>query len=158
MPFVMQREHAILSPYFDHLSFFFNRDWHIPAKDTLSLMIKLKDERIGHVETDRRGTIRKTLTDTDKSRLQDAVSLCQLIMERVGISPQNTFLGTVNAGHPGGMLPLTPQEAATCHSDRLPDNLYVADATLLPASLGNPPILTIIALAKRISRICRELA
>jgi choline dehydrogenase-like flavoprotein len=31
-------------------------------------------------------------------------------------------------------------------------NLYVADATLIPHSLGNPPILTIVALAKRVSR------
>lgn len=158
MPFVMQQEHAILSPYFDHLSFFFNKSWRVPAKDTVSLMIKLKDESIGHVETDRRGTIRKTLTGTDKERLHMYVTLCQEILSRVGIAPQNTFLGTINAGHPGGMLPLTRQEASNCHSARLPDNLYVADATLLPSSLGNPPILTIIALAKKISRICREFA
>ena len=157
MPFVMQREHAILSPYFDHLSFFFNKNWHIPAKDTLSLMIKLKDETIGHVETDRRGTIRKNLTGKDKERLQESVALCQHIMRRAGIEPKNTFLGTINAGHPGGMLPLSRQEAATYHSSRLPANVYVADATLLPASLGNPPILTIIALAKKISRLCRDL-
>jgi choline dehydrogenase-like flavoprotein len=42
------------------------------------------------------------------------------------------------------------------HSDRLPENLYVADASLLPKSLGNPPILTIIAMAKRISKICQS--
>jgi len=40
------------------------------------------------------------------------------------------------------------------HDDRLPENLFVADATLFPRSLGNPPILTIIALAKRVARIC----
>lgn len=34
----------------------------------------------------------------------------------------------------------------------LPDNLYVADASLLPQSLGLPPMLTIMALAKQISR------
>ena len=42
------------------------------------------------------------------------------------------------------------------HSERLPENLYVADATLLPKSLGNPPILTIIAMAKRVSKICKN--
>jgi choline dehydrogenase-like flavoprotein len=40
------------------------------------------------------------------------------------------------------------------HDERLPENVYVADATLLPRSLGNPPILTIIAMAKRIAAIC----
>jgi choline dehydrogenase-like flavoprotein len=67
------------------------------------------------------------------------------------------FLGTINAGHPGGMLPLGPQEAETFHHSRLPANLYVADATLFPTSLGNPPILTIMAMAKRVSKLCSQL-
>jgi hypothetical protein len=33
-------------------------------------------------------------------------------------------------------------------------NVNVADATLFPRSLGNPPILTIIAMARRIAAIC----
>ena len=63
------------------------------------------------------------------------------------------IVGTLNAGHPGGMLPLTAAEAATLHSPELPDNLYVADATILPRALGLPPMLTIMALAKRIAKI-----
>ncbi|WP_431356637.1 GMC oxidoreductase [Prevotella communis] len=41
----------------------------------------------------------------------------------------------------------------TLHSPLLPDNLYVCDASLLPQSLGLPPILTIMALAKRIAKL-----
>lgn len=63
------------------------------------------------------------------------------------------MLGTLNSGHPGGMLPLTADDAEALHSRSLPDNLYVADACLLPKSLGLPPILTIMALAKRIAKI-----
>lgn len=62
-------------------------------------------------------------------------------------------MGTLNAGHPGGMLPLTNREADTFHYAELPENLYVADATLFPRSLGNPPILIIMAMAKRVSKI-----
>ena len=51
------------------------------------------------------------------------------------------------------MLPLTARSAASFHDDRLPDNVYVADASLFPESLGNPPILTIVAMAKRIGRL-----
>jgi choline dehydrogenase-like flavoprotein len=51
------------------------------------------------------------------------------------------------------MLPLTDASAPEVHDDRLPENFFVADATLFPQSLGNPPILTIIALAKRVARI-----
>ncbi len=32
--------------------------------------------------------------------------------------------------------------------------LLFADATLLPQSLGNPPIYTILTLAKRIAKVC----
>lgn len=54
------------------------------------------------------------------------------------------------------MLRLTEQEAETFHNNRLPKNLYVADATLFPESTGNPPILTIIAMAKRVGKLCSQ--
>ncbi len=71
---------------------------------------------------------------------------------QLGANPQDIFLGTLNAGHPGGMLPLTSAEAETLHSPLLPDNLYGSDATILPQSLGLPPMLTIMAMAKRIAK------
>ena len=71
----------------------------------------------------------------------------------MGAAPEDVVLGAVNAGHPGGMLPLTRDSAASFHDGRLPDNVYVADASLFPESLGNPPILTIVAMAKRIGRL-----
>lgn len=153
MPFVVQREHYILSPYFDHLSYFFNKSWRYPASDILTLMIKLGDSCKGSVDDKH---IRKTLTGIDKERLQDGVDLCRDIFVRYGIRKNDIFLGTVNAGHPGGMLPLTRQEAETFHNPRLPENLYVADATLFPGSLGNPPILTIMAMAGRVGKIIME--
>ena len=51
------------------------------------------------------------------------------------------------------MLPLTAAEKNSLHNPSLPDNLYVADATILPKAMGNPPILTIMALAKKMSEI-----
>jgi choline dehydrogenase-like flavoprotein len=81
------------------------------------------------------------------------VALGTQILRRFGAAPEDVVLGAVNAGHPGGMLPLTRDSAASFHDGRLPDNLYVADASLFPESLGNPPILTIVAMAKRIGRL-----
>ncbi len=49
------------------------------------------------------------------------------------------------------MFPLTPAEAKSLHHDRLPGNVYIADASLLPAALGRPPILTILALAQAVA-------
>jgi len=151
MPFVVQREHFMLSPYFDYLSFFFNKHWNHPPQNILSMMIKLADNNIGDIS---KRNIKKNLTDQDKGRLEEAVSICKEILLRLGAKKEDIFLGTINAGHPGGMLPLSEKEARSIHNPRLPENLYVADATLLPKSLGNPPILTIVALAKRVSKVC----
>ena len=153
MPFAVQREHYILSPYFDYLSFFFNKSWRYSASDTLSLMIKLADSSTGSID---KNSINKTLTGIDKERLQEGVGICREILGRFGIKKDDIFLGTINAGHPGGMLPLTSQEAETFHNPRLPENLYVADATLFPESLGNPLILTIMAMARKVGKIIVE--
>lgn len=150
MPFVSKREKYIISPYMDWLSFFFNKSWRKPMHDIVSIMIKLADVEQGDV-TDRK--MRKKLTETDHRFLSDGVRECKEILSRLGASEGDMFLGTLNCGHPGGMLPLTQAESRTLHSPKLPENMYVADASILPQALGLPPILTIMALAKRISKL-----
>jgi len=152
MPFVVERDGYIVSPYFDYLSFAVDRSWRRPARHILGLMIKLADASHGSVTGSQ---IHKTLTAADHARMREAVGLCTEILGRIGVAKDRAFLGTLNGGHPGGMLPLGVDEAETMHHHHLPPNLYVADASLFPRSLGSPPILTIMALAKRISSICR---
>ncbi|MBP1679630.1 MAG: hypothetical protein H6Q29_1541, partial [Bacteroidetes bacterium] len=124
MPFVVQRPGYIISPYFDYLSFLFDRRWRRPADGILALMIKLADS--GHGRVPARGrSLDKTLTAVDRARLAEAEAL-------------------------------TAADAGTLHPERLPANLYVADATLLPRSLGNLPILTILALARRVARAAKQ--
>ena len=60
-----------------------------------------------------------------------AVRLTRSILERMGIPKA--------------------AEKDSLHHACLPDNLYVADATILPKAMGNPPILTIMALSKKIA-------
>ena len=153
MPFVAQRPGYILSPYFDFLSFFFNDEWKHPARDILGIMIKLAESNEGSVT---RHGVQKRLTDSDREGLAAAQGVATEILRRLGAKEEDVVLGTINAGHPGGGLPLTEREAGSLHHERLPRNLYVADASLLPRSLGNPPILTIIALAKRVSALAKQ--
>ena len=150
MPFISQQDGYILSPYMDYLSFFFNRNWRLPMRDIASAMIKLADEEAGHVDSRR---IDKRMTGRDSANMQRAVAQCREILKRLGVPEDRQFLGTLNAGHPGGMLPLTAAQRDTLHDPRLPENLYVADATILPKAMGNPPILTIMALAKKMAGI-----
>jgi choline dehydrogenase-like flavoprotein len=151
MPFVTQRDGYILSPYFDWISCLFDARWRDRLQDIVGIMIKLADDSIGSVSGRK---IHKLLTAADRSRLDEAVGVATEVLSAFGAN--EPFLGTVHAGHPGGTLPLTEASARTMHDDRLPENVFVADATLIPRSLGNPPILTIIALAKRVAKICAD--
>jgi ferredoxin len=153
MPFYVEGDGYIISPYFDYLSYFFNPAWRAPRHNIAALMIKLADSESGTVGAHR---VAKTLTATDKRRLAGATGRCIEILAAAGLDRSRTFLGTLNAGHPGGILPLTGVERLPLHADHLPENLYVADASLLPRSFGKPPILTIMALAERVAKLCRE--
>jgi choline dehydrogenase-like flavoprotein len=153
MPFTVQRDGYLLAPYFDVVSFGFGRAWRHPAKDILAIMIKLADSNRGRVGAHR---VDKSLTSADRRRFDEAGALAKRILAQYGVEPGSTFLGVVNGGHPAGALPLTERESDTLHHARLPANVYVADATLLPRSLGSPAILTVIALAKRVARACAE--
>ena len=155
MPFAVQQGRYILSPYFDYLSFLYNRSWKLPGSSLLSFMVKLADSSEGSCGP--RG-IRKALTTRDRQTLCGAVEVCRKILLAAGIHEDSLVLGTVNAGHPGGMLPLTPADAESLHPPRLPENLYVADASLLPRALGNPPILTVMALATAVAKKIKEKA
>ena len=150
MPFVSEQPDYILSPYFDWLSFYFNKDWRISHGDIMSIMIKMADSSIGSYDGHH---LDKPLLDNDYETIARAVDQCYDVLEAMGIPREKTFYGTLNAGHPGGCFPLTEAEAQTLHHGTLPENLYLADASLLPRSLGNPPILTIMALAKRVARV-----
>jgi choline dehydrogenase-like flavoprotein len=153
MPFVAQRDGFILSPYFDYLSYLLEPAWKAPARDLVGVMIKIADSNAGAVSP---AGVEKGLSDMDRSRLDEGVALCHEILLRFGVEDGRTFPGTLNAGHPGGTVPLTAAEITTMHPSRLPENVYIADATLLPQALGNPPILTIVAIAKRVARVCVE--
>ena len=148
MPFFVQRESVIIAPYFDYLSYFFDRRWRHGAGDIFSLMIKLADSGTGSVAGRRVAT---NLTAADRERLSTAVEHCTEIFGRLGVQRRDVFLGTLHAGHPGGTLPLTARDASSVHPSRLPENVWVADASLFPESLGGPPILTIMALARRVA-------
>jgi choline dehydrogenase-like flavoprotein len=151
MPFAFQKDGYIVSPYFDYLSFFFNRKWRYRAKHVYSIMIKLADKSEGTV---RGRKIVKRLDDGDRARLDEATGLCVRLFGHLKVRREDTFLGTISAGHPGGMLPLTERERDSLHHPSLPQNLYIADSTLLPRSPGTPPILTIMALARKVGREC----
>lgn len=153
MPFYSRQDGYMLSPYMDYLSFFFDRRWRYPKSDIISLMIKMADDSEGAAEG---RAIHKGVTEVDKERLKRGVRQCRQILARMGNRREETFLGILNAGHPGGMLPLGSDSANSLHDARLPGNLYVADSTVFPEAAGLPPILTIMALSMKVAGKVRE--
>ena len=72
MPFVMQREGYILSPYFDWMSSLFHPRWRHRLQDIAGIMIKLADENVGSVSGRK---VDKLLTPADRARLDVAVGV-----------------------------------------------------------------------------------
>jgi choline dehydrogenase-like flavoprotein len=150
MAWFVKKDNYILSPYFDLLSYWFHKPWKsIPVEDRVGMMIKLADTENGRVNAD--GTITKSFTEVDKKRLEKAKMEATEIMEASGV--KGPFVdGMIHGGHLGGTAPLAKEDVATMHPSWLPQNLWVADLSLMPRSQGLPTILTSAALALRVSK------
>ena len=153
MPFIIEKEGYIISPYFDYLSFFFNKKWKYKSSNILSLMIKLADQGTGSISNYK---IYKTFNDKDREKIRESINLCYNIFAELGIKKKDTFFGNFNAGHPGGLVPLTKNSVVSFKPDNFPSNLYISDSSLLPEAAGKPLILTIMALEKKVSKKIKE--
>ena len=150
MTWFIKKENYILSPYFDLLSYWFHKPWkYVPAENRVGLMIKLADIEQGCVASD--GTVIKSLTEVDKQRLEGAKVEAREIMEASGVT--GPFVdGMVHGGHLGGTVPLLKSDVESMRPSGLPNNLWVADLSLMPRSQGLPTMLTAAALALRVAK------
>jgi choline dehydrogenase-like flavoprotein len=97
------------------------------------------------------GTITKSITNIDRQRLEKAKEKVIQIMEASDV--RGPFVdGMINGGHLGGTVPLEKEDVSSMHPSWLPDDLWVADLSLLPRSQGLPTMLTTAALALRVAR------
>ena len=135
----------VLSP---HFSSFINDDMErLEDKDILSIMVKTRDDAKGFVHTD--GFLQKVNTIDDIRLLAEGVATAGFILEKAGVDP-NTICSTVYRGaHPGGTAKIGKIVDSNLETE-IP-NLYVCDASVLPIAPGKPPILTILALSKRLA-------
>lgn len=151
-PMVWYTEHEdyILSPYLDIFSHWFHKPWRkVSTNDRVGLMIKLADTEKGTVNKD--GSVEKEITTHDHQRINDALSKAKKVLELAGIS-EPYINGLYNGGHLGGTAPLDKENLDTMKPHGIPDNLWVADLSLVPKSQGMPTILLTAALALKVSR------
>ena len=117
---------------------------------TLGIMIKLKDDISGHIRIQKRGfTMSKGLTHNDQKRLQAGEQVAANILRQAGCDPDSIFTTPLRGTHPSGSVRIG--EMLTTNLETEIQNLYVCDASVFPEALARPTVLTIIALAKRLS-------
>lgn len=117
-------------------------------KNTLGVMIKLKDEVSGGVFAD--GRISKPMTPGEWTRLAEAEVVCRQILLRAGADPGSLFTTPLRGTHPSG----TVRIGSMVDTDLATEvrGLFVCDASVFPEALDRPTVLTIIGLAKRLVR------
>ena len=119
----------------------------VEDKDILSIMVKTPDESKGFVDAD--GAVGKTNTITDIRYLAEGVATAGFILEKAGVDPKTIGSTVYRGAHPGGTAPIGKVVDSNLETEM--SNLYVCDASVLPISPGKPPILTILALSKRLA-------
>jgi len=122
-------------------------------KRMLGIMVKIKDDSVGKVN--KSGRVEKTLTRGDLSKLDRGVEISKKILVRAGADPRTIVSAKLRGAHPGGTAAIG--DVVDVNLKTKVDNLYIVDASVFPESPGAPPIVTIIALAKRLAKqIARE--
>ncbi|MDD4953283.1 MAG: GMC family oxidoreductase [Candidatus Omnitrophica bacterium] len=117
-------------------------------KDMLGIMVKINDDSRGSVSKD--GKIGKKLTRGDLSKLKKGADISKKILIGAGAAPETIITTKVRGAHPGGTAAIG--EVVDKNLQTKIKNLYVADGSVLPKSPGLPPIVTIVALAKRLAK------
>ena len=121
----------------------------MPDDRLLGIMTKTKDEPAGRVYAN--GKISKPVTEKDWVRLNEGSSIARAILVKAGAKRQ----GSIVVSHPQGAHPGGTAAIGTIVDSDLQtkiENLYVCDSSVLPSAPGLPPILTIVALAKRLAK------
>jgi len=112
-------------------------------------MTKIKDNNVGSV--DKKGIISKTVTEQDLQRLKKGALLAKKILSGIGVDPKTMVVTKTRGAHPGGTAAIG--DIVDTNLETKIKGLYVSDASVFPESAGLPPILTIVALSKRLSKI-----
>jgi choline dehydrogenase-like flavoprotein len=121
----------------------------LPTYRMIGMMTKIIDEAKGEVTP--AGRIIKHPTRQDRSRLHRGAEMCEGIMLETGVQTGSFLRTRIQGAHPGGTSAIG-RIVDTDLQTRI-DGLFVCDASVLPQAPGLPPILTIVALSKRLAKL-----
>jgi choline dehydrogenase-like flavoprotein len=114
----------------------------------MGMMIKIADDCCGSVSVN--GVINKSVSGLDKEKLREGICLASAIFEQSGVDPSSIYtLGLIRGPHPGGTAAIG--DVVNNELETTIKNLFICDNSVLPQAPGLPPLLTIIALGKRLA-------
>lgn len=121
-------------------------------KDVVGLMLKFADTCIGTIDCD--GNIEKTLTAIDVDLIKEGYEKAINILLKMGVSKDSIVATSLKGAHPGGTAAVG--EVVDNNFESEIKGLYISDASVIPEAPGRPPILTIIAIAKKVAKIVNQ--
>ncbi|MCX5715495.1 MAG: GMC oxidoreductase, partial [Candidatus Omnitrophica bacterium] len=114
----------------------------------LGIMVKIDDDTVGRVRGADR--VEKTVTKSDLAKLDKGTRIAKQILIRAGADPDSIVTTKIRGAHPGGTAAIG--EVVNKRFETRVKGLFVCDASILPISPGIPPIVTLIALAKKFAK------
>lgn len=134
----------ILSPHYSSLLTSPNQ---VTEKDILGIMVKIPDESSGRVDA---SGVFKQSTSQDVGLMAEGCATAGAILTEAGVNPDTLVSTPARGAHPGGTAAVG--EVVDKNLETEIENLFVADASVFPRAPGAPPVLTILALAKRLAK------
>lgn len=143
-----------LSPHYSMQLLPLMQDKGIEAeeKDVIGLMLKFADTCIGTI--DREGNIEKTLTEEDVDLIKEGYDKAIKILLEMGVPEESIVATSLKGAHPGGTAAVG--EVVDNNFESEIKGLYVCDASVIPEAPGRPPILTIVAIAKKVAKVVNQ--
>jgi choline dehydrogenase-like flavoprotein len=139
-----------ISPHFSTqiLSSIRERGFDADYDDTVGFMVKIADEANGKLRDD--GSAEKTLTVRDLNLLKEGYKKAVEILLKLGVAQESISSTAMRGAHPGGTAAIGV--VVDSNLETRIRGLYISDASVIPQAPGRPPILTITAIAKRLSK------
>ena len=129
-----------------------SKGFELEDKDVIGIMLKFADTCIGTIDGE--GNIEKTLTNVDVDLIKEGYDKAVKILLKLGVDEKSIVATSLKGAHPGGTAAIG--EVVDSNFESEIRGLYVADASVIPEAPGRPPILTIVALAKKVAKIVDE--
>ena len=115
----------------------------------VTIMVKTRDHLVGgRVNSD--GSFSKPIDYDNWWKLNKGQVIAEQILRKVGVKRENIMTTCVLAGHPGGTVRIGGLLDNNCQSPIT--NCYCMDTSIIPEDWGLPPVVTVVAMAKHLSK------